>query len=139
MRSIFSCVYWPPICLLWRNVHIDLLPIFLIGLVFDIELYESFVYFGNCTLVSCIVSKYFLPFCRLSFVLFMVSSAVQNVSGFLMNLQESHAVPLPVTEQPCAPDLRWVFLDTTTLELCFGGLVCCASTPVTDRASEDTA
>ena len=28
MLNIFSCVCWPSVCLLWRNVHLDLLPIF---------------------------------------------------------------------------------------------------------------
>ena len=27
MLSIFSCTSWPSICLLWRNVYLDLLPI----------------------------------------------------------------------------------------------------------------
>ena len=40
-----TCVCWPSICLLWRNAcvfsqHFD-------WVVFDIELYELFVYFGN--------------------------------------------------------------------------------------------
>ena len=41
--------YWPPVILLWRNVYLGLLPIFLTGLFvfFDIKLYELFVYFGN--------------------------------------------------------------------------------------------
>ena len=30
--SIFPCAYWPSVCLLWRNVYLSLLPIFLIGL-----------------------------------------------------------------------------------------------------------
>ena len=29
MLSIFSCASWPSVCLLWRNVYLDLLPIFL--------------------------------------------------------------------------------------------------------------
>ena len=29
MLSIFSCALWPSVCLLWRNVYLDLLPIFL--------------------------------------------------------------------------------------------------------------
>ena len=28
MLSIFSCACWPSVCLLWRNVHVGLLPIF---------------------------------------------------------------------------------------------------------------
>ena len=48
MLSIFLCAFWPSVCLLWRNVYLDLLA-FLIGLfgVFDIELYEMFLYFGD--------------------------------------------------------------------------------------------
>ena len=26
--EIFSCAYWPSVCLLWRNVYLGLLPIF---------------------------------------------------------------------------------------------------------------
>ena len=28
MLTIFSCTFWPSVCLLWRNVYLDLLPIF---------------------------------------------------------------------------------------------------------------
>ena len=31
MLSIFSCAYWPSICLLWRNAYLGLLPIFHLG------------------------------------------------------------------------------------------------------------
>ena len=31
MLSIFSCVYWPSVCLLWRNVCLGLLPPFFLG------------------------------------------------------------------------------------------------------------
>ena len=31
MLSIFSCAYWPSICLLWRNVCLGLLQIFWLG------------------------------------------------------------------------------------------------------------
>ena len=33
----------------------------------DIELHELFVYFGDQSLVSQFICKYFLPFCELSF------------------------------------------------------------------------
>ena len=33
MLSIFSCAYWPSGCRHWRNVCLDILPIFLIGLL----------------------------------------------------------------------------------------------------------
>ena len=31
MLSIFSCAYWPSVCLPWRNVYSGLLPIFQLG------------------------------------------------------------------------------------------------------------
>ena len=34
MLKIFSCVFWPSICLLWRIVCLDLLPIFWWGCLF---------------------------------------------------------------------------------------------------------
>lgn len=37
---------------------------------------------------------------------------------------------LLVTEQPRHSDLRWVFLNTTTLEHMLWGLVCCAQHPL---------
>ena len=41
MLSIFSCIYWPLVCLLWRDVCLGHLCIFLLGcLFFDIELHE---------------------------------------------------------------------------------------------------
>ena len=66
--SIFSCTYYLPVCLLWKNVYSDLLPISLIGFFFlNIELYDLFTYFGYYPLFSHIICKYFLLFYRLSF------------------------------------------------------------------------
>ena len=61
---LFSCVCWPSVCFLWKNVHLFLLPMFHLDFFFIIELYELFVHFGN---VGHIVGKYVLPVCRLSF------------------------------------------------------------------------
>ena len=48
---------------LWRNVYLDLLPIFdWIICIFDIELHELFVYFGDWSLVDSFLGKNFLPF-----------------------------------------------------------------------------
>ena len=45
MLSIFSCVYQPLVCLLWKNVFSGLLPIFfLIDYLFDIELCMLLIY-----------------------------------------------------------------------------------------------
>ena len=45
MLSIFPCVYWPSVCLLWGNVYLGLLPIFLLGVLFFlvVEWLELFV------------------------------------------------------------------------------------------------
>ena len=76
MLSIYSCVAWPSVCLLWRNVCLDLPPIFLIRwfALFYTEQHVLSVYFGGQSLVGFFISKYFLPSCVLSF---------HFVSGFL--------------------------------------------------------
>ena len=51
----FSCVFWPFICLIWRNIYLDLLTIFWLGCLF-------FRYW-----TTCVVCKYFLPLCGMSF------------------------------------------------------------------------
>ena len=52
MLSIFSYAHWPSVCLLWRNVYLRLLLIFLLGCLFScccmffvvvVELYELFL------------------------------------------------------------------------------------------------
>ena len=52
MLSIFPCTFWPSVYLLWRNVCLDLLPIFWLGCLFIffffyIELCELFPCFGD--------------------------------------------------------------------------------------------
>ena len=49
--------------ILWRNVCLGLLPIFdWIIYIFDVELHELFLYFGDWSLVDCFLGKNFLPF-----------------------------------------------------------------------------
>ena len=45
--SIFSRAYWGSVYFLWRNVYLDLLPIFQLGFFVVVELNELLVYFGN--------------------------------------------------------------------------------------------
>ena len=47
MLTISSCVCWPSLCILWRNVCLGLLPIFfdLVVYIFGIEMHELLVYF----------------------------------------------------------------------------------------------
>ena len=79
MMSIFSCTYWPSVCLLWRNVYLGLLPILWLGCLGFLLL--------NCK--SCLYILEIKPFSVTSlanifsqsigclFVLFMASHAVQ--------------------------------------------------------------
>ena len=43
MLSIFSCAYWPSVCVLWRNVYLGLVPIFWLG--FFLLIWASFFWF----------------------------------------------------------------------------------------------
>ena len=70
MLSIISCVCWPSVCLIWRNVYLGLLPIFQVGCLFFVivvELYESFIHFGDQPFVCCLICIDFLLFCGLLF------------------------------------------------------------------------
>ena len=74
--SIFSCAFWPSVCLLQRNVYLDLLPIFWLGwlrctsCLFILEINPLSV---------ALFATVFSHFCGLSFVLFVVSFAVRNL------------------------------------------------------------
>ena len=74
--SIFSCVYWPSVFLLWRNVCLGLLPIFWLGCLFCCWVVKAVYVFWKLSTVGCIVCKYFLPFHRLSFLLFSVQKLI---------------------------------------------------------------
>ena len=75
MLSIFSCAWWPSVCLLWRNVYLYLLPIFQLGCLFlDIELYELFVCFRS-------FANIFSHSIDCLFIFSMVSFAVQKLLG----------------------------------------------------------
>ena len=64
IENLFMCP-WLSVCVLWRNVYLGLLSIFLIGLlllscmscfyILEIIIFE---------IVGHIVCKYFFPFCR---------------------------------------------------------------------------
>ena len=87
MLIVFSCACWPSICHLQKNVYSSLCPFFnWVVFSFDIELYELFIYFGYQPFISHIISKYFLPFSRLSFHLVTVFFAMQK----LLRLIRSH-------------------------------------------------
>ena len=78
MLSIFPCVYWLSVCLLWRTVYLRLLPIFWLACFFYLIL-SCICYFYILQInpfLSCFVCKYVLPFWGLSFHL-TISFVVQ--------------------------------------------------------------
>ena len=68
MLSIFACACWPSVSLLWRNVYLGLLPIFLVAcLVFFDRVAWAVCIFWR--LIPCwqLHLQIFVPFCGLSF------------------------------------------------------------------------
>jgi len=80
MLCIFSCVYWPSICLLWKNVYSGLLHIFfgLCCLFFRIELYERLCILDINPLSETSFANIFSHSIDFLFVLFLVPFAVQK-------------------------------------------------------------
>ena len=66
MLSIFSCTYWPSVCLLWKNVYSGPLPIFLIYFFFLCWAVWALCIFWILTLIRYIICKYLLPLSRQS-------------------------------------------------------------------------
>ena len=77
--SIFSCVCWPSVCLLWRNVYLGLLPIFHWVVCFLILSCMSCLYILkiNPLSVASFANIFSHPESCL-FVLFIVSFALQS-------------------------------------------------------------
>ena len=70
MLSIFSCAFWPSICVLWRNVCLGLLPIFRLGcllLLLFLSIYWAVHIFWKLMPCQSHHLQCFLPFCRLFF------------------------------------------------------------------------
>ena len=64
IMNIFPCAYWWSVYFLWRNVYLDLLPIFQLGFLLLLS-YMSCLYILE--IKPLLDNKCFLPFCRLSF------------------------------------------------------------------------
>ena len=65
----FSCVFWPSRCLLWRSVYSCLLPFLHWTICFlGMEFHKFITDFGYQPFILYVISKYLLPFHRLSFV-----------------------------------------------------------------------
>ena len=85
MLSIFSCVFWPSVCLLWRNVCLGLFAHFLIGLfVFRILSCMRCLYILEINPLS--VASFAIIFSHFEdclFIMFIVFFAVQNLLSFI--------------------------------------------------------
>ena len=87
MLSISSCACWPSVCLLWRNVCLGLLPLFLIGLFVLLLLlsHVSCLYILEIKLLSVAASfaNIFSYSIGCLFILFMVFFAVQKLVSLI--------------------------------------------------------
>ena len=85
MLSIFSCVCWPSVCLLWRNVYLGLPAIFLTGLFgFLILRFMSCLYILEINPLSIdSLANIFSHSKGCLFILFIVSFAVQKLLSFV--------------------------------------------------------
>ena len=120
MLSIFSCAFWPSVCLLWRNVYLGLPLIFWLG---------CFV----LLLLSCMSCLYILEINPLSnilfanifshsvgclFILFMVSFPVQK----LFCLIRSHLfifVFIFITLGDGSKKILLCFMSESVLPMCY--------------------
>ena len=84
MGLLAICISFLEKCLLRSSVFFFDEVIFVVV----VQLYELFVLciWEIKLLVVAIVCKYFLPFCRLSFILFMVSFVVKKVVNLITHL-----------------------------------------------------
>ena len=86
--SIFPCAFWPSVCLLWRNVYLDLAPIFDWIICFLIFSWMSCLYILEINpLLVASFANIFSQTMGCLFVLFVVSFAVQK----FLSLIRSHS------------------------------------------------
>ena len=100
MFSIFSCVFWPSVCLLWRHVYLELLAHILISLLILRCLYILEINPFSAALFENIFSH--SEGC--AFVLFMVSFTIQK----LLSLIRSHLLIFTLGDGPKKILLRFM-------------------------------
>ena len=84
MMSIFSCAYWPSVCLFWRNVYLGLLPIFQLGcFIFLILSCMSCLYILEINPLLIASFTIFSHSVDCLFILLMVSFAVQKLLSLI--------------------------------------------------------
>ena len=96
MLHIFSRVYWPSVCFLWRNICLGLMPIFWIGLfVFLIQNYMGRLYIleiNPLSVVSFAIIFSHSEGCLL--ILFTVSSGAFLVALMVKNPPAMQETPI---------------------------------------------
>ena len=84
---MFSCAFWPSICLLWRNVYLGLLPIFGLDCLFFILSCMSCLYILEVNpLLVASFANIFSHFVGCLFILLMVSFLIRShlfIFGFI--------------------------------------------------------
>ena len=88
MLSIFSCTFWPSVCVLWKNVYLNLLPVFWLRCLFFFWRRAAWPVCIFWRLISSVtlLANIFSHSVACLFVLFMVSFAMQK----LLSLIRSH-------------------------------------------------
>ena len=83
--SIFSCIYWPSVCLLWRKVCLGLLLIFLFGffVFFSYLVWTVLIFWKWSPLSVPSFANIFLCSVGCLFISFMVSFAVQKFQSLI--------------------------------------------------------
>ena len=80
MLNIYSCAFWPPVCLLWRNVYLGILP-HLLFFFFNILIFMRCLYILDINLL--LVASFANIFSHSMGVLLMVSFAVQKLLSLI--------------------------------------------------------
>ena len=80
--TVFACASWAAVCLLWRNVYLDLLPTFLFLFLILNCMSCLYILEINPLLVTSF-ANIFSHFVGFLFILFMVSFAVQELLSLI--------------------------------------------------------
>ena len=83
MLSIFSCAFWPSVCLLWRNVYLDLLATLRLSYFLLLSCVSCLCILEIDPLLVALYTDIVPHSVDCFFVLFMVSFAVQKLLSFI--------------------------------------------------------
>ena len=130
MLSIFSCAGWSPVFLLWKNVYLDLSPIFLLGYL-SFVLISRMHYLYILEIKPLSVASFASIFSQSVVGLFVSSSfAVQKIvfaAAAAKSLQSCPTLWDPIDSSPSgspvpgilqARTLEWVAISFSNFKLC---------------------